>query len=215
MILVSGCKKETIPLTSASYNYFPVAKGKWVEYSVDSIYHSENDNNNDDSVYSYHFLIREEIDSSFKDGSGKIRQVLKRFRRIDSTDAWTLSDVWTQSLTSTLAYRTENNVNFHKLSFPINSTITWNGNDINTMEEEMYFYEYFHEPGMFNMLSFDSTISVIQIDENNFVERIFGNEIYAAGVGLIFRQRDDLGKRNGVVVSGLEYRMEVIDYGNY
>ena len=89
----------------------------------------------------------------------------------------------------------------------------WNGNDANTMEEEFYTYEYFHQPEVINSLSFDSTISVLQIDENNFVERIFGNEIYAAGVGLIFKERDELGKQNGVVVKGLEYRMQVKAYG--
>ena len=66
---------------------------------------------------------------------------------------------------------------------------------------------------MINSLSFDSTLSVIQIDENNYVETIFGNEKYAAGVGMIYKERNDLGKTNGQVVKGLEYRMVVVDYG--
>jgi hypothetical protein len=212
-IILHSCKEETIDAVPTSYNYFPADNGRWVEYTVDSIYHSENDNNNDDSVYSYHFEIREVIDSSFIDGSGLENQVIKRYRRTDSLSAWTITDVWTQKLTPTSAYRTEDNVAFHKLSFPINSTITWNGNDANTYEEEIYYYDFFHQSHSVNSLSFDSALSVIQIDENNFIEKIYGQEIYAAGVGLIFKQRDDLGKFNGIIVKGLEYKMMVKSFG--
>lgn len=214
LLFLSGCDKETLLIPSTTYNYFPTEKGKWVEYTVDSTYHSENDNNNDDSVYSYHFEIREEIDSSFVDGAGRINQVIKRYRRIDSLNNWSLSNVWTQSLSSSIAYRTEDNITFHKLSFPINSTITWNGNDANTFVEEIYYYDYFHQPATYNSLIFDSTISIIQIDENNYVEKMYGHEVYATGVGLIFKERDELGKQNGIVVKGLEYKMQVKDYGN-
>lgn len=208
-----GCKKEKLLIVSNTYNYFPIINGNWVEYTVDSIYHSENDNNNDDSVYAYHFEVREEIDSAFYDGSGRLNQIIKRYRRTNSLQNWNLSKVWTQSLSSGIAYRTEDNIVYHKLSFPINSTITWNGNDANTFDEEMYYYNSIHESATFNSLNFDSTISVIQIDENNYIQKIYGIEVYAAGVGLIYKVRDELGKQNGVVVKGLEYKMVVKDYG--
>lgn len=213
VVVTAGCKKETIPSFSNSYDYFPVKTGKWIEYAVDSIYHSESDNNNDDSVYYYHFLVREEIESSFTDGEGRVNQIIKKFKRRDSTEAWIISDVWTQVLISTGAYRTENNICFHKLSFPINSRISWNGNDHNTLEEEIFSYDYFHQPATFNEMFFDSVLSVIQVNEDNFIERFYGNEVYANGIGLVYRQRDELGKRNGIVVSGMEYKMEVTGYG--
>ena len=213
LIFLSGCKRETELVPATTYNYFPVENGKWIEYSVDSIYHSENDNNNDDTVYTFNFQIREEIDSSYNDDSGRSIQVIKRYRRTDSQKPWTLSVVWTQFLSTSIAYRTEDNITYHKLSFPINSSISWNGNDANTLDEEMYFYDYYHEPATFNSLNFDSTISIIQIDENNYVEKMYGNEVYAAGIGLVYKERDELGKQNGVVVKGLEYRMKVINFG--
>jgi len=154
------------------------------------------------------------IDSTFKDETGLVKQVILRYRRTDSLSTWSISDVWTQYLTTTTAYRTENNISFHKLSFPINSFITWNGNDANTLDEEMYYYDYFHEPGTYNSCHFDSTISIIQIDENNYVQKKYGHEVYATNVGLILKEVDDLGKENGVVVNGMEYRMKVISYGN-
>ena len=208
-----SCKKETVVLPALSYDYFPIEEGRFIIYDVDSIYHSENDNNNDDSVYAYHFQIKDKIDSTFIDLEGRANQIRLRYRRDNDTMQWELSDVWTQYLSSTSAYLTEDNIKYHKLSFPINSTASWNGNDSNTEEEEIYFYDYFHEGDVINSLSFDSTLSVIQIDENNYVETIFGNEKYAAGVGMIYKERNDLGKTNGQVVKGLEYRMVVVDYG--
>ena len=212
-ILLTGCKRETIDPPSPSLNYFPTEKGNWVEYSVDSIYHAENDNQNDDSVKYFHFEIREVIDSSFFDGAGRSLQVIKRYYRIDSTADWALINVWTQMLTSTSAYRTENNISYHKLAFPIHEDITWNGNDANTDDEEIYSYEYFHIPGSYQSMEFDSTLSVLQIDEDNFIEKIFKQEIYAAGAGLVYKEVANLGKINGIVVSGYEYQMEIKNYG--
>ena len=208
-----SCKKETIIPDSPSYNYFPTEKGKWVEYDVDSIYHGENDNNNDDSVYTFHFQIREEIDSTFTNSQGQATQILSRYKRASSSDSWVITAVWTQNLSLTGAYRTEDNVPYHKLAFPISSSISWDGNDANTLDEELYSYDTFHQATNVGGQSFDSTLTVIQVDENNFIERIYGVEMYAVGVGMIFKQRDNLGKRNGIVVKGLEYTMTLRDYG--
>jgi hypothetical protein len=213
IIFISSCGKETIESFSPSYNYFPVAKGTFVVYNVDSIYHAENDNNNDDSVYYYHFQVKERIDSTFLDGANRTTQVIVRYRRYSDTAEWTISDVWTQNLSLVSAYRTENNIAFHKLAFPINGNITWNGNDANSYEEELYTYEYLHQPGMYNNLAFDSTLAVLQIDENNYVEHLYGQEVYAAGVGLIYKERKELGKKNGIVVKGMDLTMRVVDYG--
>ncbi len=211
--LFYSCKKESIIPVSPSYNYFPVEKGKWVEYDVDSIYHGQNDDNNDDSVYTFHFQIREEIDSTYLNGQGQETQIVMRYRRNSDNEDWSLVSVWTQTLSLTGAYRVEENVPYHKLAFPINSSITWDGNDANTEEEEFYSYFDFHTEDFVGGLSFDSTLSVLQRDDDNYIERIYGMEKYAAGIGLIFKQRDNLGKRNGVVVEGLEYKMVVKDYG--
>ncbi|MFZ7145283.1 MAG: hypothetical protein ACO1G6_08065 [Bacteroidota bacterium] len=208
-----SCKKESVEIPTLSYNYFPTEIGKYIIYDVDSIYHSETDNNNDDSVFSYHFQIKDKIDSSYIDLEGRVNQVRLRYHRDNDTMQWQLTEVWTQYLSSTSAYLTEDNIKYHKLSFPINSTISWNGNDSNTDDEEIYYYDYFHESDVLNGLSFDSTLSVIQIDENNFVETIYGNEKYAAGVGMIYKERNDLGKTNGQVVKGLEYKMVIVEFG--
>jgi len=209
-----SCKKEKVDAPSLHFDYFPIRQGIWVIYDVDSIYHSENDNNNDDSVYSFHFQEKFVIDSTYTDASGKDAQVLLVYKRNTTTEDWTFVSVWSQSLTPTAAYRTEENIKYHKLSFPITSEVTWDGNDANTIGEEMYLYEDFNSSMNLNGFAFDSTITVLQRDDNNYVEKIYGKEIYANGVGMIFKERDNLGKRNGIIVSGLEYKMTLTDYGH-
>jgi hypothetical protein len=213
LIFFDSCKKDKVAPVSASYNYFPTQQGKFVVYTVDSIVHRTDDNSNDDSVSYYHFEIKDVIDSSFYDLSGKKRQVILRYYK-DSMNDWTLRNVWSQLLTSSAAYRYEDNVAYHKLAFPINSSIKWDGNDMNTEDEELYEYEELHSANTFNGLQFDSTITVLQRDDLYFIGSIYGKEIYAAGIGMIFHQRDELNFNGvGQVSSGTEYKMTVIDYG--
>ena len=110
-----SCKKESVEAPALSYNYFPTESGKYIIYDVDSIYHSETDNNNDDSVFSYHFQIKDKIDSSFIDLEGRLNQVRLRYHRDNDTLPWQLTEVWTQYLSSTSAYLTEENIKYHKL----------------------------------------------------------------------------------------------------
>lgn len=211
--MLSSCGKETLEAPSPSFNYFQTRQGKYVVFDVDSIVHSTDDNDNDDSVHYYHYQVKEIIDTPFTDGEGKQRQVVTRYYRNDSTEQWNFNIVWTQSLSSSSAYRWEDNIPYHKLSFPISSEIQWDGNDQNTLDEEMYHYSDIHSAKTYNSIDFDSTITVIQRDDNNFVEKVFGKEVYASGIGLIYKERDDLRKTSGIVVSGTEFRMTVIDYG--
>lgn len=211
--LIFSCKKDSVISVSPSFNYFPTERGKYAVYDVDSAYHAENDNNTDDSVYYSHYQIKELIDSTFIDGQGRPAQIIKRYKRDNDTLSWNLVNIWTQVLTATTAYKTEDNVPYHKLSFPISSTVTWNGNDANTLEVEMYSYDSFHSPMSINGLSFDSTLSVLQRDDDNFVQRIYGREVYANHIGMIYKERDNLGKLNGSVVKGTEYKMQIRSYG--
>ncbi|MCX6292087.1 MAG: hypothetical protein NT126_10025 [Bacteroidetes bacterium] len=213
IVLFHACKKDSVIPAEPSFNYFPVEKGTFVTYDVDSVLHADNDNKTDDSVYYWHFQLKEVIDSSFLDGQGRVAQVIRRFKRDNDTLSWNFVNIWTQVLTNFAAYKTEDNIPFHKLSFPINNHISWNGNDANTGDEEMYGYEDFHVFYTLNHLNFDSALIVLQRDDDNFVEKVYGKEIYANHVGMIFKERDDLKKVNGMVVEGTEFKMRVIAYG--
>ena len=211
--ILGSCGKETLDIPAPSFNYFPTDKGRFVIFDVDSIVHATNDNQNDDSVYYYSYQVKEIIDSSFVDGEGNVRQVIVRYFRNDTTQDWTINSVWTQSLSSTSAYRWEENIPYHKLSFPINVEIEWNGNDKNTLDQVLLQYEDIHEQQTINNLSFDSTVIVTDNAVPNAVEDISNIEIYAAAVGMIYKENINLRKTSGQVVSGIEFTMTVSSYG--
>jgi len=214
LLINFSCKKEILIRESSSYHYFPTERGKYVIYDVDSVYHAENDHDNDDSVYYWHFQIKEVIDDTFTDGQGRQAQIIKRYKRDNDTLDWNFLNVWTQVLTSAAAYKTEDNVPYHKLAFPVSDRITWNGNDANTLEVEIYLYESIHSALTLNSLYFDSTLSVLQRDDDNPVQRIYGKEIFANHVGMIYKERDNLSKIIGVgIVKGTEYKMTIRSYG--
>lgn len=222
LALFYSCKEDKITLPVPSYNYFPTDYGRFVVYNADSIVHRTDDNNNDDSISYYHYQLKDVIDSTFPDLEGKKRQVILRYYKDSITD-WTLRNVWSQLLSSSTAYRYEDNIAYHKLAFPISSSIKWNGNDMNTDVEELYSYQSIHSSSQVSSMSFDSvtttlqfdsTINVLQIDETLFIGRTYGVEIYAENVGLIYKERDEL-TYNGAqqISSGTEYKLTVMDYG--
>ena len=213
IVLFFSCKKESIVPQILHYNYFPTETGSYVVYDVDSVVHAENDNNTDDSVYVSQYQIKEVIVSTFFDGEDRPTQRVMRYSRKEDSFEWNALGVFTQLVTSKGAFRTEENIILHKLAFPINKRISWNGNASNTMTEEILSYEEVHVPTSLGSLIFDSTISVLQIDESNFIEILYGIEQYATHAGMIYKERVNLRKVNGIVVKGTEFRMKVRSFG--
>ena len=211
--VLTSCRKETLEPENFFYNYFPTVKGNYVCYEVDSIVHGTNDNGNDDSVYYYHYQVKDVIDTPFVDGEGIQRQVIVHYYREDSTEEWNINSVWSQSLTSASAYRWEENIPYHKLAFPVNYEIEWNRNDKNTLGEETYLYEGIHAHQVYNGIDFDSTITTLFDPGANAVEKILGQEVYAAGIGLIYVRQLNLRMNHNDIESGTEFFMTVTSYG--
>jgi hypothetical protein len=215
MLIVSSCKKEgTLATAPSTFDYVPANAGHWVVYDVDSIVHADNDGETDDSVRYFHFQIKEVISSTFKDGEGRQAQRIERYHRANDSEEWIITNVWTSTVTSNRVERMEDNVRFIPVAFPIGSNITWNGNALNTLGEQDYTYDGFHEALSIGNFSFDSTLTVLKADDDNFVERIYAQEKYAVHIGRIYKADQDLVKNGGQVVSGLDYTETIADYGN-
>jgi hypothetical protein len=92
-------------------------------------------------------------------------------------------------LRTELRYETqEENVRKIRLVFPVEKDRGWDANALNTAIEQEYLYKAVHEFFAIDQLQFDSTIHIIQQDEENLIERFFTEERYATGRGLIYRR---------------------------
>lgn len=197
---IYSCKKSSIPPVDIDQSYFPLITGKYIIYDVDSLgfnnFYPANDSNYSDTS---RFQIKEEIDSVFIDNTGNQAYKIIRSRRPNENSSWIVTDVWSANLTDYTAEKVEENLRFIKLYFPILPGREWFGNAyIETdsvfewMEGWIYEYTSVHEPLTLNNLSFDSTLTVTQLDDQNVIERNVFIEKYARNVGLIYKFEERL-----------------------
>ncbi|MDG2226556.1 MAG: hypothetical protein P8L20_02375 [Flavobacteriales bacterium] len=208
--LIFGCKKSNSESVKYYYNYFPLEIGAWIEYDVVDIIHSEL--GSDTAEYQLKEIAAEE----FLDNEGRLTYRIERYWRDDSNANWSVKDVWYSNITRTTAEKVEENMRFTKLIFPINISKYWDGNAYNNLEEWEYYYDSLHKPKLINNLSFDSTITVIQRDNENVVEYQKVKEIYATDIGLIYKRHIDLDINLSNILdinSGRELEMKVTAYG--
>jgi hypothetical protein len=210
LLLLFSCKKDKEILPSLSFNYFPTEQGSFVIYNVDSTVYVDSIS----SPFFYHYQLKDVVDTPFIDLEGRTRQVVLRYYRPDTSAAWVLRNVWSQLLTSTAAYRWEDNVPYHKMAFPINGNQQWDWDDMNTLGQLMMIYQNIHTAQTYNSMSFDSTVTCMQRDDDdNYVERNFEEEVYANHAGMVYKESDHLQKILGNISSGTAYTMTVTGYG--
>ncbi|MGI8600284.1 MAG: hypothetical protein ACR2KB_13615, partial [Chitinophagaceae bacterium] len=145
---------------------------------------------------------------------------LHRSTKTNDTE-WKLDSVWSARKTSHQAIHIENNIPFIKLIFPFKEKVTWDGNRLNTLEEELYIMENINQPLDINNQSFDKTVTIIQKDNQDsiiFLER--RKEIYAHNVGLIYKESASIkycaqvhciGKN--IIDSGVLFKQTILESG--
>ncbi|MCY7410871.1 MAG: hypothetical protein LH473_11400 [Chitinophagales bacterium] len=193
--IFSSCKKNSEEPIAIDKSYFPLQSGKYIIYDVDSIGYSDFF----DSTFVSKYQIKEEIDSAFIDNEGNAAYRIYRSRRNTDTDSWVITDVWSANLTDYTAEKVEENLRFIKQYFPIQINRQWYGNakiqttgSLSFLDGWKYEYTEIHAPLTINSLYFDSTITVTQHNEVNFIAQKIYIEKYAKNVGLIYKFEDSL-----------------------
>ncbi|CAN5563710.1 hypothetical protein BH11BAC1_BH11BAC1_04160 [soil metagenome] len=220
LLFLSSCedKTEQDPADTESkilYRYFPLQEGAFVVYHVDSIIHSfadDNLDNPDSLIDTISYEVKEVIDSDFIDGEGDVAWRISRYQRAIGTLDWYFTTLWTAKLTSQSAQKVEENIRYVKLSFPIKKNKTWNGNLFNFFPEEDYSIEEANVPLTIGGFNFDSCVSVLELDDSVAIHKIYKQEKYVYGLGLVYRQRDSLNIENYKILNGIEFRQSIIDY---
>jgi hypothetical protein len=206
VLVIASCKKkEDITPIDLGYDYFPNEVGKFIEYEVDSTHYGITEQD-------FHFYVREERLEDYVDGEGQVAVRIERFKKTNLGDQWVLSDVWVQKRTSTTAERLEENRRFVRLAFPVNIDQKWDGNAYNDLDEWEHSYESIGVSKSFGALPFSKTLTVNQRHNVNLVDQEIAEEVYAFGVGLVYKKFIDLNFQN-FEVTGVEYEMTVTDYG--
>ena len=183
-IFLSSCEKKG-EAEDFHYEYFPTDIGTYVVYEVDETIY-------DLQTTQETYQIKELIESEITDNLGRPSLRIERYKRATENDEWEIKDVWYATRTNSQAEKIEENVRYVKLSFPVRDYQEWDGNVYNTENEWLYYYDSIGDSRTINGESFEKTVKVVQRENYNLIEQEDAYEIYAEGVGLIYRKLIDL-----------------------
>lgn len=217
LALITSCKddKDTIPspLQGFYYNFVPSEVGHAAIYDITLITKDEFTGNQDTLRYQ----LKELIESEFTDLSGRKTQRLELYTRADSTQPWIISDVWTANVISDRYEKKEENISYVKLRFPLVEGNVWNGNLYNSLPEQEYSLTSLNSSSTINGMNFDSTLTVLQSDYEDLLEKSFAIEQYATGAGLIYKESVFIKKdfnNPGAIKAQTKYRQTLVSYSN-
>jgi len=200
---LSACKKssETLPLASID-DYAPTVVGKYIVYQLDSLVYKSFGTR--DTTISYQ--VKYQVDAEITDSLGNPAFRVFRFIRKTETNPWVPDASFMMIKPAGSLEFIENNMRFIKLKTPIRDGYSWKGNayldtysansDIQYMDGWDYTYENTGQPTNVGAYTLSNTVTVNQRDEiignpgdpASYSEINFGREIYAEGIGMVYRR---------------------------
>lgn len=165
------------------------------------------------------YQLKEVVASFFTETDGKESLRIERYRREKDTQNWAIDSVFLAKKEIDKALKSENNVTYVKLIFPVSEGLKWNGNAYNSLENDTYEIKKLNQSFQTNGQNFPKTLTVIQQNDSTLVDLKRIIEVYAEGVGLIYQEKikvsfcnsgDCLGK--GKIDFGTKYIVKIKSY---
>ncbi|MEK7253300.1 MAG: hypothetical protein AAB316_01025 [Bacteroidota bacterium] len=200
LCLLASCKEEADPFQADfGYEYFPLEVGKYLIYEVDSTIY---DPTGDTAVFFSKTQVKEEIVDTLSDNLGNQLFKIERFERTADTLPWQVTKVFTASIQNNQAIRTEDNLRFIKMPFPLRDGASWNANIhfdpsliVTVAGESIEMFkgwsskiESVGEADTVGILQFPEVVTIRLADEENLIELRRGFEKYAKGIGLVYKE---------------------------
>lgn len=211
LVFLFSCNEKADEQVNLGYDFYPYQVGSWVIYEVDSVFYDDFTGN----TYTYHFYLKEFFESEFIDDEGKKNFRLERYIKWDDTSDWVLRDVWYVHKNSMRVEKIEENIRFVRLIFPVKENQAWDGNAMNSLDEQIYQYKNVDKIyAIDEVFSFDSTVTVVQNKVQNLLEEKDQWEVYARGIGLVYKEYKDVGKEltTGQIKKGVHYRWKIVQW---
>lgn len=215
LFFLVSCKQDTKEVTT-DYAYYPLEVGRWYIYDVDVTRYNGSPIGSDSS-----YQLKEEIVNPIT-VEDETRYQLYRYYRKDDAQAWDdqPDSVWTVFRRGNQLVKVEDNVRKVKLSFPLEVGKTWDGNSMNTLGSEIYemteVRRSFTIPGEKN---YTPSVTVIQSNESDLIQKDVRKEVFAENVGLIYRiseiyKYDQQNLSSKIIDVGTVYEQRLVSYGS-
>lgn len=144
------------------------------------------------------YQLKEVNISTFKDLDGKEALRIERYRRDNDTRKWMIDSVFIAKKEIDKALKTENNVTYVKMYFPMKEGLKWNGNAYNSFKNDFYEMKNVNQIFQTNGQKFDNSVTIIQQNDSTLVDLKKRIEIYAEGIGLIYQEKINVSYCNSV-----------------
>ncbi len=213
--MVSCDKHDTEPFDpDFGYEYFPLKVGQIREFAVDSIIFDPAPGGTRIDTNSW--LIQEAVVDSFPGQDGLIWYRIERLQRQSDTLPWQIGKVFAEARNERQAFRTEDNLRFIKMTFPLKLNESWDGNTFFSKttnvevagEQIKMFIDWDYrilELGsslQVGEMSFQDVCAIQLANSENFIEYRQGVEHYAKNIGLVYRELQILDTQCEVCCNG-------------
>lgn len=191
LALLISCTEATEELDlNFGYEFYPLEVGRSWEYEVDSIVLSRQGT----EVNTVRLFYREAIIEARPGNAGDTLFIVEHYERYSDTAAWEFKKVLSLARSANHAYRTEDNLRFLKLIFPIREGDRWDGHQffdptvrLEVGGELMPIFENWGEYQYTSAL--DNEITIAQAEFNDSIRQYRkAQERYEAGKGLVYRR---------------------------
>ncbi len=217
LFLLASCEgnKSEFLKVDRGESYFPLAKGMFWEYTVDSVsYKLRSPAGPSHIVDSFprHFEVRELVGDTLRDAGGRLSYRLERYTRDNANHPWLLEDVWYTTKTNLTAERVEEDQRFLKLAFPVSKLSKWNSVQYvdpytiltiwGERTEDAYstskgwnqqsIYKTIDSAAVINNTRYDSTAMVLYSNSDaklqGGINYRYYSEVYAKNVGMVYKR---------------------------
>ncbi|GAB4040948.1 hypothetical protein GCM10028809_66790 [Spirosoma gilvum] len=138
------------------------------------------------------YQLKERIGQAYSSVTGQQAYRLIRYKRADDSQVWQPDSVWSARLVNNEAIRSENGRDFVSLLFPISNQASWNGNQLSGFDADEYVARNVNQPYRVLTKQFDNTVTVVAQDDSTLVSQDKRIDVYARGVGLVYKERTHL-----------------------
>jgi hypothetical protein len=211
-------ENENLDIFPEGKDYFPLEVGRYVSYNVVEQKYELNE-----PTQITRYQLKEVIEDVFENlTDGRTYKIVRYRRNATGSDNWTVWNVWTVRLHNQTIVKNEENISYVKLVFPLAEGRRWNGNIFNIFEPEEYQMKGLNRTYRFGNKTFEKTVTVQQKADSSLVNKDIRQEVFAQGVGMIYKRLDivsycqEAGKNclgKAIIESGNILEMSVFDYG--
>jgi hypothetical protein len=184
LLVGASCKKGDNTPIDFHYNYWPTEQGHYVIYDVLEVRHDVQALVQRDTT---RYQLKIQLGDTLTDLEKETARKFFRYTRATAADNWSLKDVWTTKISGNRAELVEENQRVIKLVFAPTTDKEWNANAFNQFVPLNCYYTNLHKPATINGIGFDSTITVEQEDFFSLIDHRRKYEVYAKGVGLVYK----------------------------